>query len=159
MTEQPPEETLSAEVINLSGGAIDTVEAELVRITQGGANRVVATEVDLRMSAALALEAATVGMHRSAAVLVRGEAVSAEDCGSAAIVADDLHFTGSRAGLVVAGRAQLDHSSTVVLLARQVDGPVEAVLDTRGALLAGLVAGVTVGMVLFAGSLLARQRR
>jgi hypothetical protein len=46
----------------------------------------------------------------------------------------------------------------VILLAREVNGPVETVFDTRGAALAGLIGGIAVGMVLFAGKLLSRRR-
>jgi hypothetical protein len=52
----------------------------------------------------------------------------------------------------------MQDSPTVILLAREVHGPVETVLDTRGALLAGLVAGVAIGMVLYVGRLLSRRR-
>jgi hypothetical protein len=49
-------------------------------------------------------------------------------------------------------------SSTLVLLAGQTNGPVETLLDTRGALLAGLVGGTLTGLVLFAGNLFFRRR-
>jgi hypothetical protein len=52
----------------------------------------------------------------------------------------------------------LRDSSTFVLLAREVNGPVETVLDTRGAVAAGLVAGIAIGLVLFVGGLLTRRR-
>jgi hypothetical protein len=68
-----------------------------------------------------------------------------------------MHLTNSRIGLTVAERADLQQSSTVVLLAREVHGPVETLLDTRGAVLAGLVAGATAGLLWLAGALLRRR--
>jgi hypothetical protein len=45
------------------------------------------------------------------------------------------------------------------LIARNVQGPVETILDTRGAAVAGLLAGLAIGMVLLSGSLLRRRER
>jgi hypothetical protein len=71
---------------------------------------------------------------------------------------DHVGLANSRSALTVAGTADLRDSSTFVLLAREVNGPVETVLDTRGAVAAGLVAGIAIGLVLFVGGLLTRRR-
>jgi hypothetical protein len=71
---------------------------------------------------------------------------------------DHVGLANSRSALTVAGTADLRDSSTFVLLAREVNGPVETVLDTRGAVAAGLVAGIAIGLVLFLGGLLTRRR-
>ncbi|MGD8848431.1 MAG: hypothetical protein PVF18_01830, partial [Anaerolineales bacterium] len=63
----------------------------------------------------------------------------------------------SRLGLAVANRAQLDQSAIGVLLAREVDGNVEPLLDTRGALLAGLTSGIVIGTMLLIGNLIRRR--
>jgi len=154
-----PEGTVSAEVINVTGSAIDTVEAEFVHIHQGGANRVVASEVELRTGGALSIEAETVAMRDSVGIVLRGDTFVAENCGTAAIVAQDLTFNHSRTIVAAADRADITNSSAVVLIAREVNGSVEPMLDTRGAILAGAVAGIATGLVLFAGSLLVRRRR
>jgi hypothetical protein len=61
-------------------------------------------------------------------------------------------------GLLVAQQVRGGSIKTAVLLAGQVDGPVETSLDTPRALLAGLAAGIGAGLVLLIGSL-AKQRR
>jgi hypothetical protein len=43
-------------------------------------------------------------------------------------------------------------------LAREVNGTVETILDTRGALVAGLVSGIAVGLVLSVFNMLTRRR-
>lgn len=152
----PPE--LEAEVVHLDGGSIDTVEGELVRITQGGVNRVVAGQAELQVVAAAIIDSDTLEMDRSAALLVRGNLVSAEESAAVAVLAEEARLVGSTAGLAIAGSVEMNNSSALVLLAREVHGPVDVILDTRGALLAGMVSGVVIGLVLFAGNLLARRR-
>lgn len=153
------EGAVSAEVINVTGSAIDTVEAEFVHIHQGGANRVVASEVELRTGGAMSIEAETVAMRDSVGIVLRGNTLVAENCGAAAVVAEDLTFNHSRTILATADRADMTGSSAVILIAREVNGSVEPMLDTRGAILAGAVSGIAAGLVLFAGSLLVRKRR
>ena len=152
-----PSEELKAEVINLSGGIIDTVESERVHITQGGANRIVASEVELLQGGAATIHGETVHLQRGAAIAVRGGEVSLEDGNAGAVVADGLSMTGSRVGVVVAGQVEMENSNAVILLARDVHGSVETVLDTRGALLAGLVSGICVGLVLSVFKMLSRR--
>jgi uncharacterized membrane protein len=59
---------------------------------------------------------------------------------------------------MIAQTVDMENSNSVVLLAREVYGPVETVLDTRDALLAGLVSGIGIGLVLTVFRLLARRR-
>jgi len=47
---------------------------------------------------------------------------------------------------------------STILLSGNINGNVETVLDTPRAMLAGLTAGVAVGLVLFAGKLLTRRK-
>jgi hypothetical protein len=63
----------------------------------------------------------------------------------------------SRVGLLISQEAHLTDSSTLVLLSRNVTGPVHTVVDTRGAMAAGLVAGVAVGLLLWLGSWVSRR--
>ncbi len=67
-------------------------------------------------------------------------------------------LTNSGAGVVLAQNAELVNSRTGILLAREVHGNVETILDTRGAAVAGLAAGAAVGLAFVVGSLLRRRR-
>jgi len=46
----------------------------------------------------------------------------------------------------------------LILLARRVHGDVDTVLDTRGAAVAGILAGVVLGLIFLAGSMLLRRK-
>ena len=64
----------------------------------------------------------------------------------------------SQACLVVAQQVEADSIQTKVLLAGQVEGPVETLLDTQQVAIFGAVLGVVTGVVLFMlGILLGRK--
>ena len=148
----------SDEVMVLRGTAVETVEADEVHVHQGGVNRVFAGVVEIDTGGAVTIDAETVGMTGSVGMVIRADVVEANESGSGVLVARDMRLTNSRAGVAVAERADLQDSSTLVLLAREVHGPVETMLDTRGAILAGLIAGVAAGLVWLAGTLIDRRR-
>jgi len=61
--------------------------------------------------------------------------------------------------VVVAREVHGEALRTVVLLAGRVDGPVETMVDTPRALLAGLAAGIGTGLVLVLFRLLLGRRK
>ena len=154
----PLEQDLTAEVMEIHGGEIETLQADQVHMHLGGAQKIEATDVFMQQSAVALVEAGHVDVQQSAVIAVRGETVTTARTAALSVVADEVQQEDCRSGVVIARSADLQGSSTLVLLAGQTNGPVEALLDTRGALLAGLVAGTAIGMVLFAGSLIIRRR-
>ena len=72
---------------------------------------------------------------------------------------DTAELTETQAGLIVARQVHGTPIKTTVLLAGEVEGPVETYFDTPRALLAGLTADATVGLVLFIGNLVSRWKR
>ncbi len=156
--EASEKEALTADIVRLSGGAIERVAAETVSIRQGGARTITADTVTMQQGGAGLVNGAEVDMHQSGALAIRTQQATLEYSGAAGIAADHLQATHARIGVAVSDRADLRQTSTVVLLARQTEGQVTTLLDTRGTLLAGLVAGLALGLTLIAGSLLARRR-
>lgn len=150
-------ERVEADVVNLTGGPIQAVEAEVVRIRQGGANQIIAGEVEIQQGGVVQIAADTVSAHQSGIVVARGNVVSVDSGGVGVAIGEDVLLAGSRSLLTVGGRVEIQEGSSVVLLAREVHGSVHTVLDTSGAMLAGLTAGVAVGLVLFVGSMLTKR--
>ncbi|MBN2555309.1 MAG: hypothetical protein JXA97_05165 [Anaerolineales bacterium] len=144
--------------IDLHAGAIDVVEAEKVTISQGGAYHVTASEVVITQGGAGTVQADTAILRNAVSLSARGEMLSVESSTIGAAVGEEVSLTDVRAGMIYADSVRSERSSSIILLSREVHGSVETVLDTRGAALAGIVAGVAVGMVLFAGSLLTRRK-
>lgn len=149
---------VSEELISLEGGTIESVEADSVQINQGGARSIVAKDVELNRGSAITIQADNVEMHSSAAFVAQAESINAQDTNFFSSLGDVAAIKESRVGVVVAKEASLENSTSVILLARQVHGSVDTVLDTRGAALAGIVAGISVGLVIFVGNLLSRRR-
>jgi hypothetical protein len=97
-------------------------------------------------------------VQQSAVIAARGDEIGAEQSFVGGVVAQDVRLQASRIGLTIADTAQLDQSSTLILLAREVHGDVDTVLDTRGAAVAGILAGAVLGLMLIGGSLFLRRK-
>ena len=64
------------------------------------------------------------------------------------VLARDFRFEQGLIGAVVTGRATFERTGAVFLLvARNVDGNVKALMDWRGALAFGAVAGLVIGLL------------
>jgi len=59
---------------------------------------------------------------------------------------------------VISREVNGDSVRALVLLARQVNGPIEPVLDSRLVLLASLASGIGIGIVFVIGKFLSRRR-
>ena len=75
-----------------------------------------------------------------------------------AVVAGSAHVHHGMAGFVVGREVHVSEARTGVLLARNVQGDVTTILDTRGALIAGLTGGLFAGLMLLLGRVLFRQK-
>jgi len=161
MNDHPPNQEsneIDADVVTMSGGSIENIEAETVRIDQGGAQRIIASEVGISRGGVGVINADNVDLQLAGALTVRSDKTTIKDGGAGVVVSDQLTGANANIGVAVANTAELNGGSTVVLLAREVHGDVETMLDTRGTMVAGLIAGIAVGLVLFVGSLLVRRR-
>lgn len=168
------EQDIAATVVNLTQSTAQTIKAEQVRMSQGGAEKVIAAEVELKQGGANRIEAQHVQLSQGAAGLIRAAEVTLEEGGAGIIHAETATLRGSTASLVFSNTATLEPDANVgILVARQVnaekiqaklllaghvEGPVETLLDTRRALLAGLSAGVVVGAFLLMGQLFSPRK-
>jgi len=155
-------------VTNISQAEVQTVHAELVRMHQADAENIVAQEVELQQSAAGTVKADHISARQSAIGMVNAAEVSVSG-GAVGFVQAEKMSAGGYTGVIVAGSAEVQHgmavfvagrdvhvkdSRTGILLARNVSGNVTTVLDTRGALIAGLVGGLFAGLMLMLGRVL-----
>lgn len=171
---QPSEEEASLpQVINLTHAQAQQVEAELIRVHQSLVNRVDGGEVDLQQSAALQISAQNISAQTTSIASAWAESFAMQESAAAVVRATqadlDGHVglilarsvrmgAGSRSCLLVANQVKTEHLRTNILLARQVEGPIETAMDTRQVLLASLVAGVAAGTVLLLGQILFRRK-
>lgn len=158
----------SPQVTNISQADVQTIHAELVRMHQADAETIIAQEVELQQSAAANVKAEHFSAHQSAIGMLNAKDVSVEESAVGFVQAEKMS-AGGYTGVIVAGSADIQHGMAVfvagrevhvneartgILLARNVQGNVTTVLDTRGALLVGLVGGLFAGLMLMLGRVL-----
>jgi hypothetical protein len=150
---------------NVSEMDVQNVQAEAVRMHQASAQSINAEDVAMQQSAAAAVKATRVSAHQSALAAVESVEVLAEQSFVGMLQAKGVSLSGY-AGAVVAGNAdvrnvmaavvagtdvRVSDSRTVLLIGRNIQGNVTTLMDTRSALIAGLVAGLFSGMMLLLG--------
>ncbi len=163
-----PEVSEQSQVANLSQVTLETVKAELVRMHQSSANEIQAGDVELNMSSAAKVNSARVSTTTSAIAALQSVEVTMQNSIVGAAQAERMSLSGA-AGLVLTGSADLNHAhvgilagreiraekiDSFILLSPKVEGNVTTVMDTRGALIAGLVGGLFAGIMLLLGRML-----
>lgn len=166
MAESEPVELSGRTIENVSGGIVrlqqsmvSQLDAEQAQLVQSGAGRVEADWVELQQSGAQVIEGGTIRMRNGGALAIRAETIAAEQIGALAIRAGEITLSDSTAGVVIGDNVQAGNLNTFILVARQIDGQVNTVFDSRGAALLGLAVGATLGILSLIGGLLGRSRR
>ena len=156
------------QVTTISQAEVHTVRADSVQMHQADAENIVAREVELQQSAAANVKADHISMHQSAIAMANAKEVSVVS-GAVGFVQAEKMSAGGYTGVVLAGNAEIqrgmagfvagrevhvEESRTGILLAQNVSGNVTTLLDTRGALIVGLVSGLFAGLMLMLGRVL-----
>ena len=74
-----------------------------------------------------------------------------------AVAGQTVTVEGARVGVTAAREVRGGRIESVVLLANHVEGEVHTVVDTRGAVIAGLVGGLIAGMIFLVGRIAFRR--
>lgn len=153
------------EVVNISHADVDTVTAEMVRMHQSNAGTITSEDVELNVAAAGGINAQNVtgrqaligGLKAETAQLtgsivggVRGTNVEVEGMLVGA-AGDTVTLKNARVGLTAAREVHGERVESLVLLAGRVEGDVHTVVDTRGAIIAGVVGGLVAGALFLLG--------
>lgn len=160
------------QVTNISQSEVGDIHAEVVRMHQADAETITADEVELHQSAAANVKANILSANQSGLAMVDAGEVNASQSGLGFVSAGEMSVSGYT-GAVLAGTAKIHHgmagfvagrevdvkqSRIGILLARTVHGDVNTMLDTRGALIAGLTGGLFAGLMLLLGRVLFRRK-
>ena len=167
----PVESADQPEVVNLAHTDVGAVTAEMVRMHQSNAETITSEDVELNISAAAMVNATTLsarqslmgGVNAESAEItnsfiggVRGGNVSAQ--GLVGGVAAETVNVGNATVVVTAAReVRGEKVESLILLAGRVEGEVHTVVDTRGAIIAGLVGGLFAGLILLVGRIAFRR--
>jgi len=168
----PAESTAQPEVVNLAHANVGPVIAEMVRMHQSTAEAIEAEDVEMNTAVAFQVDAQTmtarqavfgqvnaeqVEIAQGAVGAVRGGNIDAQ--GAIGVVAGGtVHLRNARVGAVAAREVRADRIESVILLAGRVEGEVHTTVDTRGAILAGLVGGLAAGLILLVGRIAFRRK-
>ncbi len=164
------EENLAPEedVVEMMEDGTETIQAEKINMNQSGANSIFADEIKMSQSGAVGLKAHTVSMRESGAFALSADEVKITDGGVFLLQAENAQVQGS-AGVVLANNVELQEVAvlavasqnlraerirTKILLAGNVEGEVHTVVDTREAILIGIVGGIVSGIMLLMGRFL-----
>jgi hypothetical protein len=167
----PVESTDQPEVVNLSRVEAGAVTAEMVRMHQSMAETIQSDDVEMTQSAAAVVNAQSlsaqvvalaqvsaeqVEISQSAVGVVRAGLVNAQGY-VGAVAGETVTVEGARVGVTAAREVRGEKVESVLLLAGRVEGEVHTVVDTRGAVIAGLVGGLFAGLILLVGRIAFRR--
>ena len=155
-----------SQVASISQEEVRDVQAKTVQMHQAAAQTISASDVEMQQSAAAAVKATNVNAHQAALAAVEATQVLSEQSFigamqtekatvsgyTAAVAAGNAELHYSLAGVVVANEVHVaDQTRIALLISKNVQGNVTTLMDTRSALIAGLVASLFSGMMLLLG--------
>ena len=129
-----------------------SLAAERVELRMSAVRRVEADQVVVAIGAIGAARADVLSVDRGAVGAALADSVEIRQGYARSIIGRQVQLDRAAARVVIAADVQARQSAVMVLIARRVNGDVRVLLDWRGALAFGAVAGVVMG-------LLARARR
>ena len=139
---------VEAESVTVIQGGIAAASAEDITVTQGGICRAEADDIAVRMGAVGFARGERISVELGAIGVAIGSNVSVTQGFARTVLARNavVHQGGART--IVAGNVTLQgRSSTVLLVARKVEGDVRTVLDWRGALAVGAGLALAAGLL------------
>jgi hypothetical protein len=167
----PAEPTDQPEVVNLTHTDVGAVTAEMVRMHQSNAETITSEDVEMNIAAAGGVNTQTLSARQS---LIGGvNAESAEITSSfvggvrgtnvgvqgivGAVTGEAVSVQNAYIGLAAAREVRGEKIESLIMLAGRVEGEVHTVVDTRGAVIAGLVGGLFAGLILLVGRIAFRR--
>lgn len=167
----PAESIDQPEVVNLAHVDAGTVTAEMVRMHQSSAETIHSDDVETNIAAVGAVNTQTLSARQSLIGGVNAESAEIEDSfvgGVRGVNVGVQGFVGGVAGenvsvgnayvgVTAAREVRGEKVESLILLAGRVEGEVHTIVDTRGAIIAGLVGGLFAGLILLVGRIAFRR--
>jgi len=126
----------------------DAIVARMADVHQSGINVIKAESVHMEQSGAGTVKAETVYLEQGGIALAQGETVGLTQGGIGLARASAVALKDGKAGAVIAGSADVQNASIVLLAARKVSGEeVEVLFDVKAAAVFGLVTGLVMGLI------------
>ncbi len=139
---------VEAESVTVAKGGIAAASAEDITVTQGGIGRAEADDIAVRMGAIGCARGERISVELGAIGVAIGGDVSVTQGFARTVLARNVVVHQGGARTIVAGNVTLEgKSSTIILVARKVEGDVRTVLDWRGALAVGAGLALAAGLL------------
>lgn len=167
----PVESADQPEVVNLARVDAGEVTAEMVRMHQSSAETVTSEDVEMNIAAVGGVNTQTLSarqsllggvnaesaeIHNSFVGGVKGTNVGVQGI-VGGVVGEAVSLQNAYVGVTAAREVRGEKIESVILLAGRVDGEVHTVVDTRGAVIAGLVGGLFAGLIVLVGRIAFRR--
>jgi len=144
-------ETVNAQQVNMSQAAAETINAENVELDRSAVADLNANHVIAKQAAIGELKASDVVADQSLIGYVQAERAGVSGF-TGAIIAQSADVRSSASVAVIANDVKFEESArTVLLISSKVEGNVTTLVDTRTALIAGLVAGLFASIAVLLG--------
>jgi hypothetical protein len=159
------------EVANLARVDVGTLTAEMVRMHQSSAETITSEDVEMNIAAVGCVNTQTLSARQSLIGGVNAENaevtnsfvgdVNGTNVGVQGIVGgvagEAVSVQNAYIGVTAAREVRGERVESLVMLAGRVEGEVHTVVDTRGAVIAGLVGGLFAGLILLVGRIAFRR--
>jgi hypothetical protein len=167
----PVESAEQPEVVNLAHADIGAVTAEMVRMHQSSAETINSEDVEMNIAAAGTVNATTLSARQSLLGGVNAEqadiansfvgGVRGANLGVQGIIGsaagETVNVQNAYVGVTAAREVRGERIESLVILAGRVEGEVHTLVDTRGAVIAGLVGGLFAGLIVLVGRIAFRR--
>jgi hypothetical protein len=148
--------------LELTKGEAQVIEGEFINIKQSTVRAVEGGHVELQQVGALTIDGERIDATQGAACIIRGRELSLNQSISAVSIADEasLNFSfspismaknntdvnRSAVGIMVSKEIKSENSSSLIMIAKKVEGKVTTLLDWKSALAFGAVIGGILGL-------------
>jgi hypothetical protein len=147
-------ETVNAQQVNMSQAAAETINAENVELDRSAVADLNANHVNANQTVIGELKASDVVADQSLIGYVQAERAGVSGF-TGAVIAQSADVRSSEAVAVIANEVKFEESArTVLLISSKVEGNVTTLVDTRTALIGGLVAGLFASIAVLLGQAL-----
>ena len=144
-------QSISAQRVNMEQAAAETINAENVEMDRSAVADLNANHVNARQAVIGELKASDVVADQSLIGYVQAERAGVSGF-TGAVIAQSAEVRSSASVAVIANEVRFEESArTVLLISNKVEGNVTTLVDTRTALIAGLVAGLFASIAVLLG--------
>ena len=144
-------QSISAQRVNMEQAAAETINAENVEMDRSAVADLNANHVNARQAVIGELKASDVVADQSLIGYVQAERAGVSGF-TGAVIAQSADVRSSASFAVIANEVKFEESArTVLLISSKVEGNVTTLVDTRTALIGGLVAGLFASIAVLLG--------